>query len=177
MAKIDDAVFEQELFPLLSKLKTNCMHNKIPLFISIVLNNKPKKTTNYFNAIIVPAVVNRELENDLFSQYIRVWNGYIVSLPVTKTEDIPTYNAEIKKHVIFEEEIKPILTDIKAFCEKKKAPFFISLSLEHGDGAAEYLTCALSPEFTKVTLADDKITKFLKIHEGYVVTASDVYEI
>ena len=120
MAKIDDAVFEQELFPLLSKLKTNCMHNKIPLFISIVLNNKPKKTTNYFNAIIVPAVVNRELENDLFSQYIRVWNGYIVSLPVTKTEDIPTMSQIIEEihrigenPVVFEEECEKYLKKVQ----------------------------------------------------------------
>ena len=73
------------------------------------------------------------------------------------------------KRELFEEEVTPLLEEIKTFCKVNKIPFFFSACVKNDNEGSEYIHDGNLCESNKIVLTDDKITDFIRILCGFKI--------
>lgn len=72
------------------------------------------------------------------------------------------------KEEIFNQEIAPIVQELKSACFKQGIPMFLSCAVKDAKPDTEYINEMVSPSQLNVTLGDDKIAEMVKILNGFV---------
>ncbi len=83
------------------------------------------------------------------------------------------------KKVQFEEEISPLILQLRAACNVAGIPMFLSCVIPEEDGSQErHINEMISPAVVNCTLKNDKIAEYVKVFNGFhTVPSIDTMEV
>lgn len=76
---------------------------------------------------------------------------------------------EFNKKKIYNEQVAPIVTELKNVCTKNGIPVFITSCVADGQKGCQYESDMVSPTMLKLDLTDDHYPKHLAVLNGFEV--------
>lgn len=76
---------------------------------------------------------------------------------------------EFNSEKIYEDEIAPVVQQLRAVCQRHHLPMFVSVIVGNKNGETTYKNDMLSPTFlNRSGIYEDKIAEYIKVTNGYI---------
>lgn len=82
-------------------------------------------------------------------------------------------NTVFDKTEVYNNQIMPLVVQIKQICQRERMPFFISTCIKNSDEGSEYKSDMTGSASNKIQLKQDHIVDYVKVLNGFPVLTEE----